>query len=315
MLAVKFDSKSVVVEETSPPAGSDVLVRVRACGICGSDLTILDSGFPIYGIPGHEIAGELMDGTPVAIEPIDPCGHCRYCLEGDYQVCPSGAGRIYGVGRHGGMAEQIRVPARCLVPLPRGLDARTGFLVEPLAVAIHGLRRARIDESLRLLVVGAGTIGLCAVVAAGSVGAEVALVARHGAQIEAGRKLGVEIVESERGGDYDVVIDCAGSESSTRMACEALRPNGTLLLLAPSWQTIQLPGFLALAKELEFVVSKMYGRTGTARDVDAAAAILSARPEVAEALISHRFPLADAPRAFETARNRKSGAIKVVLEP
>lgn len=315
MLAVKFDSKRVVVVEAPPPAGSDVLIRVRACGICGSDVTILDSGFPIYGIPGHEIAGELMDGTPVAIEPIDPCGDCRYCLGGDYQICSSGADRIYGVGRHGGMAEQIRVPARCLVPLPRSLDAKTGFLVEPLAVAIHAVRRASIDKSMRVLVVGAGTIGLCAAVAASSVGAEVALVARHAAQVEAGEKLAVELVEQDRAGVYDVVIDCAGTPSATAMACEALRPNGMLLLLAPSWETIELPGMLSIAKELEFVVSKMYGRTETARDIDAAAVTLGARPEVADALISHRFPLADAPAAFETARDRKSGAIKVVLEP
>ena len=315
MLAVKFKSKRVVVEEVPPPTGSDVLVRVRACGICGSDWTLLESGYPIHGIPGHEIAGELMDGTPVAIEPLDPCGDCRYCVQGDYQVCPGGADRIYGVSRDGGMAEQIRVPARCLVTLPRGLDARTGFLVEPLAVAIHGVRRARVEKSARVLVVGAGSIGLCAAVAASSVGAEVALLARHAGQIEAGVKLGVEIVEPGCLGQYDVVLDCAGTQSATATAWQALRPNGTLLLLAPSWGTIEIPGFTAIAKELQFVVSKMYGSVGTLRDVDSAAAILASRDEIADALISHRYPLADATRAFETARDRKSGAIKVVLEP
>jgi 2-desacetyl-2-hydroxyethyl bacteriochlorophyllide A dehydrogenase len=315
MLAVKFESKRVVVEEVPPPTGSDVLVRVRACGICGSDWTLLESGYPIHGIPGHEIAGELPDGTPVAIEPLDPCGDCRYCVQGDYQVCPGGADRIYGVSRDGGMAEQIRVPARCLVTLPRGLDARTGFLVEPLAVAIHGVRRARVEKSARVLVVGAGSIGLCAAVAASSVGAEVALLGRHPGQIEAGVKLGVEIVEPDRLGQYDVVLDCAGTQSATATACQALRPNGTLLLLAPSWGTIEIPGFTAIAKELQFVVSKMYGCVGTLRDVDSAAAILASRDEIADALISHRYPLADATRAFETARDRKSGAIKVVLEP
>jgi threonine dehydrogenase-like Zn-dependent dehydrogenase len=315
MLAVKFDSKRVLVEEMSAPSGDDVLVRVRACGICGSDVMMLDSGYPMYGIPGHEISGELMDGTPVAIEPIDPCGVCRYCLDGDYQVCPSGADRIYGVSKHGGMAEQIRIPTRCLVLLPRGLDARTGFLVEPLAVAIHGVRQARIEKSMRVLVVGGGSIGLCSAVAGSAVGAEVALVARHAAQVEAGEKLGVEIVGSEPGGDYDVVIDCAGTPSATAMACETLRPKGTLLMLAPSWDTIELPGFMSVAKELEFVVSKMYGRVGTAREIELAADLLAAREEIADALISHRFPLSDAPRAFETARDRKSGAIKVVLEP
>ena len=137
MRAVRFDSKKVIVDEMPEPVGSDVLVRVRACGICGSDVTILDSGFPIRGIPGHEIAGELEDGTPVAIEPLDACGGCRYCADGDYQVCAGADSAIYGVSRDGGMAEQIRVPARCLVPLPRNLDPRSGFLVEPVVQRSH----------------------------------------------------------------------------------------------------------------------------------------------------------------------------------
>ena len=315
MLAVKFDSGKVVLDEVPAPSGDGVLVNVRGCGICGSDVTILDSGFPIFGIPGHEIAGELEDGTPVAIEPIDPCGRCRYCLGGDHQVCVSGIEMVYGVGRDGGMAEQIRVPADCIVPLPRGLDATTAFLVEPLAVAVHGIRRARIDGSMRVLVVGGGTIGLCAVAAATSARAQVDLVARHPAQISGGRQLGAEIVDSGKDGDYDVVLDCAGSASATAASCEALRPNGTLLMLASSWDSIELPGLVVAAKELDIVISTMYGRAGTVRDVDAAAAILGNREEVSDALISHRFPLSKAPEAFQVSRDRKGGAIKVVLEP
>jgi threonine dehydrogenase-like Zn-dependent dehydrogenase len=315
MLAVRFDSGKVVLDDVPSPNGAGVLVNIRACGICGSDVTILDSGFPIYGIPGHEMAGELEDGTPVAIEPIDPCGSCRYCLGGEHQVCVSGTEMIYGIGRDGGMAQQVRVPAECIVALPRGLDATTGFLVEPLAVAVHGVRRARIDGSMRVLVVGGGTIGLCAVAVATSARAQVGLVARHPAQIEAGRLLGAEIVESGAGGDYDVVLDCAGTASATALACEALRPQGTLLMLASSWDTIELPGLSVAAKELEIVISTMYGRAGTVRDADAAAAILGNREEVAVALISHRYPLSKAPEAFEKSRDRRGGAIKIALEP
>jgi len=317
MIGVRFEQQRVVVDEMPAPTGEGVLVRVRACGICGSDLEMLDRGFPIAGIPGHEIAGELEDGTPVAIEPIAACGGCLPCREGRYQVCGSGPAMIFGIGRDGGMAEAIRVPARCLVPLPRGVDGRTGFLVEPLAVAVHGLRRARLDGASRVLVVGGGTIGLAAVAASTSAGAETALVARHAAQIAAGARLGAEIREagSVSGEDYDVVIDCAGTESAWATACEALRPNGTLLMLASSWDRIVLPAIALAVKELEIVVSTMYGRTAAMRDVDAAAAILGTREELPEALVTDRFSLADAPKAFERARDRRAGVIKVVLEP
>ncbi len=315
MLAVKFDSGKIVLDEVPVPSGDGVLVKIRACGICGSDVSILDSGFPIFGIPGHEIAGELEDGTPVAIEPMDPCGRCRYCLGGDHQVCVKGNEMIYGVGRNGGMAEQIIVPAECLVPLPRGLDATTGFLVEPLAVAVHGVRRAGIDAATRVLVIGGGTIGLSAVTVATSARAQVDLVARHPAQIAAGRQLGADIVESGKDGDYDVVLDCAGSPSATETSCEALRPKGTLLMLASSWGKIEVPGLTVAAKELDIVWSTMYGRSGTTRDVDAAAAILGNREEVSDALISHRYPLSKAPEAFLKSRDRKGGAIKIALEP
>ncbi|MFO0688020.1 MAG: alcohol dehydrogenase catalytic domain-containing protein [Myxococcota bacterium] len=248
MLAVRFDSKRVSVGEKPRPKGPGVLVRVRGCGICGSDVAMLDSGFPVTGTPGHEISGELADGTPVAIEPIAPCGCCRYCETGNYQVCVHGPAMVYGVGKDGGMAEEILVEPRCIVPLPRSVDARIGFLVEPLAVAVHGVRRAGLHGGQRVLVVGGGAIGLSAVAAALAAKAHVALVARHPAQIAAGRLLGAEIVESGAGGDYDVVLECADSASAVATACEAIRPNGTLLMLASSWGSLELPGLVVAAK-------------------------------------------------------------------
>ena len=316
MLAVKFEDKQVVLEDVPPPTGEGVLVDVRACGICGSDVTILDSGFPISGTPGHEISGLLEDGTPVAIEPIAPCGDCRFCRTGDTQVCTRGNDMVYGVGRDGGMAEQVRVPARCLVPLPRGVDAATGFLVEPLAVAVHGVRRAALDGTMRVLVMGGGTIGLCAAGAARAAHSEVDLVARHPAQVAAARQLGANVIEAGSGsGGYDVVLDCAGTPSAVEASCEALRSKGLLLMLASSWGALEVPGLTAAAKELDIAISTMYGQAGTARDVDAAAALLGQDEAIADALVSDRFPLSSAPAAFERSRDRRAGAIKVVLEP
>jgi threonine dehydrogenase-like Zn-dependent dehydrogenase len=315
MLAVRFDAQKVVLDDVRRPEGDGVLVRVRACGICGSDLTILDSGFPIHGIPGHEISGELEDGTAVAIEPIDPCGSCEPCIDGDYQICRNGNDMIYGIGRDGGMAEYVRVPERCVITLPRGVDPRSACLVEPLAVAVHGVRRAGVKGSSRVLVIGGGSIGLATAAATIATGTAVDLIARHGAQVASARQLGANVIDSGAGGDYDIVLDCAGTESAGADACDALRPNGLLLMLAPSWDKVILPGMVVAAKELEFKVAMMYGRSGSVRDVDAAALMLAEREEIGDALISHRFPLAQAPDAFEAARDRRGGAIKVVLEP
>jgi threonine dehydrogenase-like Zn-dependent dehydrogenase len=311
MRAVRFEAGAVRVVDAPAPLGEGVRVRIRGCGICGSDLAMLGSGFPLGGIPGHECAGELDDGTPVALEPIAPCGHCEFCVRGDYQVCRVGIPMIYGVGRDGGMSEEMLVPERCLVRLPRGVRVEDACLVEPLAVAIHGVRRAGIRGGERVCVVGAGPIGLCAVAACVAAGCETSLVARHPAQIAAGRRLGAKAP----GKEADVAIDCAGTTSALAECCERLRPNGMLVLLAAYWDALVLPGFAFAAKELALVSATMYGRLGPGRDIDAAAALLAATPEIAEALITHRFPLSQAPAAFAAARDRAGGAIKVVLEP
>jgi len=311
MRAVRFEGKAVRLVEAPAPGGPGVRVRIRGCGICGSDIAMLDSGFPMAGIPGHELAGELDDGTPVAIEPLAPCGHCEFCLRGDYQVCRSGVAMIFGVGRDGGMADEVIVPERALVRLPRRVRVEDACLVEPLAVALHGMRRANLRGNERVCIVGGGPIGQSAVAASVAAGCETALVARHPAQVEAGRRLGA--VEAK--GEYDVAAECAGTPSATAECCERLRPNGTLLLLAAFWDALTLPGIPVAAKELVIVTASMYGRFGASRDVDAAAALLAARPEIAECLITHRFPLAQAGAAFAAARDRRGGAIKVVLEP
>ncbi len=315
MRAVRFESGEVRVVDAAEPRGPGVRVRVAACGICGSDLAMLAAGFPLAGIPGHEIAGELADGTAVAIEPVAPCGACEFCRAGDYQVCRSGVEMIYGVGRNGGMAREIVVPERCLVALPRGLDPRNASLVEPLAVGVHGLRRAGVRGGERVGVIGGGAIGLCAVAAAVAAGCEVSLAARHDRQREVGARLGAKPLGASGAGEVDVAIDCAGTESSLAQCSEVLRPNGRLLLLSSSWGPLQLPGLTLAAKELAITVSSMYGRSVQGRDIDAAASLLAARPEIGALLITHRFPLEAAADAFRTARDRAAGAIKVVLEP
>lgn len=263
------------------------------------------------GTFGHEIAGVLDDGTPVAIEPLYGCGTCDQCLGGASHLCRTGLTTFLGYAVDGGMAERVRVPAGSLVPLPASLSLGDACLVEPLAVGVHGLRLADIKGGVRVAVVGAGGIGLLAAAAAVAAGADVAVEARHESQRAAAERLGAA---TSPHGEYDVVVEAAGTESALARAVELCRPSGVVLFLSLHWAPVAIPGFASLTKELRYQWSMAYGIHGGGRDLDTAAMLLASNPDIAHTLITHRFPLTDAPEAFRVAADRKHGALKVVLE-
>jgi L-iditol 2-dehydrogenase len=314
MRAVRAGNGSVEVREVPPPGGPGVVVDVRSAGICGSDLHLIaGTDFPPPAVTlGHEIAGLTENGTPVAIEPFDPCGRCEPCVRGDEHLCVRGGSVLYGIGRDGGMADRVVVPERCLVPLPAGVDVRDASLVEPLAVVVHSLRRSAVRPDQRVVVIGGGTIGLCAVAAARARGCEVALVARHDAQRDAGERLGA--IEAGDGG-YDLVIEAAGSDSALALAIDLAKPGASVVIPGIYWGPVTVPGMAMCLKEVSLCPTALYGRGAGGRDVDAAAALLATTPGLADTLITHRFPLDAAAEAFAVAASRDQGAIKVVLEP
>jgi threonine dehydrogenase-like Zn-dependent dehydrogenase len=312
MRAVHYVDGRVVVEDCPEPTGEGVRVHVRAVGICGSDLHMHAMGLPIPVIPGHEIGGVLDDGTPVSVEPLQPCGDCPQCRSGDYNMCEKVPGNVLGVGIDGGMAERIVVPESSLIYLPANVEPGDACLIEPMAVALHGLRKAGLDGDMRVAVVGGGVIGLCAVAAAADACAEVSLVARHPQQVAAGERLGAVPVD----GTYDLVVECAGAEGAIERAVELCRPNGRLLLLSTYWDGLNFPHTAVAMKGITVYTAMMYAISGVGRDCDLAASLLSRNPQIAETLITHRLPLEEAARGYEIASDRKSsGAIKVVLEP
>jgi threonine dehydrogenase-like Zn-dependent dehydrogenase len=277
---------------------------------------MIDGGWPMASTPGHEIAGVLADGTPVAIEPVIGCGECPECRRGDYNLCPTQLTRFIGIGSPGGMQEELVVPEHCLVPLDASVRPEDASLVEPLAVAVHGLRLAGIGPSMRVAVIGGGAIGQCAVAAARHVGAEVALHARHDAQRECGTRLGASLLDPDAPGPgFDLVVDSAGTKSALETASNVARPGGTMVLLASYWDGFEPPGMAISTKEIRILPSFMYGRFDGGRDVETAAAVLAANAEIPRSIITHRLPLDAAAEAFDIARDRKSGAIKVVLTP
>jgi len=313
--AVHYGTDGIdVVDLDAVPAADDLVeVSVAAAGICGTDLSLGPLGM-LARVPGHEIAGRLEDGTPVAVEPLDGCAICDCCVRGDYHLCRSGVSRMLGIGADGGMAERVVARPHMIVRLPAGLRPEDASLVEPLAVAVHGLRIAGLGAGNTVAIVGGGTIGLCAAAAAlaldGTV--QVGLEARHEHQRLAAEALGVTV---SLHGQFDLVVEAAGSESAVERSLHLVRPGGRLLVLSMHLGAFPMQFLPAMMKEVRIVTSVTYNRHAGGRDFDSAAALLAARPEIASRLITHRFPLADARAAFAAAADRRSGAIKVVIEP
>ncbi len=310
MKAIRVENGQVQQVEASPPDQAGVMVRVSSASICGSDLHMLQMGFLEGRVPGHEFAGITPDGTRVAVEPLISCGHCRYCEQGYSAHCDSEI-QLYGVGMDGGMAELVNVPARCLVPLPSGLSVTDACLVEPLAVALHGLDRARVREGDRVLVIGGGSIGLATAAALQSRGIAFDLQARHPHQSDAAQTLGADPEVSD---GYDVVLDAVGSSQSLAEAASRIRPLGRIGMLGTFWEATAAPLELCM-KEAELLPAAMYRCHSPNRTFDEAGRALADHTHIARTLVSHRFPLEAAPQAFEIAANRQAGAIKIVFEP
>jgi threonine dehydrogenase-like Zn-dependent dehydrogenase len=310
MRAVRHTDAGIETIDVPAPDSDGTRVHVRSSGICGSDLHMLEWG-PMPVTLGHEVAGLLDDGTPVAVWPLAACGTCDRCVAGEASQCRTGPSQVYGIGRDGGMADELVVEPGCVVPLPDGLDAADAALVEPVACGVHALRRAGVRAADRVAVVGAGAIGLGAVAVAQWMDARVDVGARHPAQRDAAARIGAG---SEPTGEYDVVVDAAGTEGAVARCVELVRPGGTIALLASYWDPVPFPQFFTM-KEPVLVGANMHGRDASGTDMEAAAHVLADLPEVPAAMITHRFPLDRANEAFAVAADRAAGAIKVVLEP
>jgi threonine dehydrogenase-like Zn-dependent dehydrogenase len=218
---------------------------------------------------------------------------------------------VLGVGRNGGMADDVFVPRRCLTFLPSTVDVKDGCLVEPLAIAVHGMRISGFNGNQRVAVIGGGTIGICAVAVAKASSDTVGLAARYSHQRAAGSLLGATDVD----GQYDLIVECTGNSEAMNQAVRLCSPGATILALGTNWEGIQIPEVAAQSKEITMVFSTMYSARGAMRDFDVAAMLLARNPNIPKALITHRYPMVEVSKAFAAARDRRAGAIKVVLEP
>jgi L-idonate 5-dehydrogenase len=339
--AVIHAPRDLRIDEHDIPAvgAREVLVRIRAGGICGSDLHYyLHGGFGSVRIQepmilGHEIAGEVVETGPavsavapgdrVAVNPALPCGHCRFCLAGQPNHCLDmhfygSAMRIPHV--HGGFREMLVCSEEQAVKLPDGLAMETAAFAEPLAVCLHAARQAGDLLGARVLVTGAGPIGALAILVARQAGArEIVATDIAAAPLAMARRIGadaaidvarhpeaLEPYAAEKG-RFDVVFEASGSERALAGAFGVVRPGGVIVQLGIAHDAMTLPMNLVVAKEI-----RIHG-TFRFHEEFAWAVRFLARGDIDVApLLTEIVPLAEAVRAFDLAADR-SRAMKVQL--
>src|SRR5437867_2198059 len=250
------------------PGPGQVLVRIRSCGICGSDLHYYHGGLPVPPVcPGHEISGEVAEvaagvdavrpGDRVTVEPLITCHRCPACRVGDYQLCRNL--QLLGIHADGGFAEYRCVPAYAVFKLPDAMDLTVAALTEPTAVCVHAVRLAGVRLGDRVVVLGAGTIGLLAALAARAAGAaEVLVTARHPHQHEAATRLGARpfsdaddgmLTDYTSGHPVDVVIETVGGSADTlNQALFHVRPAGTVSVLGVFTAPVSMNGLILVVK-------------------------------------------------------------------
>ncbi len=326
------------VEEVQVPAPGpgEVLVRVVAAGVCGSDVHMLHGRVPVAKTPitlGHEMAGTVAAAGPnagvslgqkVIVRAGAACGQCPACAAGDDNLCSQQ--KVLGMGEDGGFAQYVRAPASCLVPLPENVSFEVGaILADAVATPYHALAvRGGLKAGESVFVVGAGGVGLHAVLLARAMGAGLIVASDVRPQaLKRAKEMGADEVlpaqdaphkEVQRltEGGADIALDCVGQPESVAQALRSLRPGGRAVVLGMGQQPLTLPPPTLFAwRELSVIGS--FG--STRRDLDGVIAmVLSGRLDLSHS-ITGRLPLREANAALAQLEDPGGDHVRIVLSP
>lgn len=329
------------VEEVDKPTitlPDQALVKIRAVGVCGSDVHFYERGRigpyvvkdPV--ILGHESAGEVVEvgkavtnlspGDKVAVEPGVPDRTCWYCKTGRYNLCAA----VPFMGTppwDGAFCEYVAWPADFCFKLPEGLSFEQGAMTEPLAVGMQGTKRGEVSVGHSVVVLGCGPIGLVTLQAAKARGAtQIIATDVQQSRLELAAKLGatdtinakdsdpVGRVRELSNGGVDVALETAGTVTTTQQACAMVRMGGVVTLIG-------MPAELEFDLPVLDIICREYDVRGVFRYCNCyppALALMAAREVDVNSLITHRFPLDEVKAAVDFAKDRKDVAIKVMVE-
>lgn len=320
------------------PRAGELLLRMRAVGLCGSDLHWWAEG-RIHSTParypqilGHEPVGEVLavgagvedfrPGDLVSVEPSLTCGHCEYCIAGRHNLCVS-ARFQGGPEAPGFLRDYAVIPVHNADRVPEGLTVHQATLIEPVAVWVHvfELEPVRLGDTVAVL--GAGSIGLLGIAMAKQAGAEMVLACdRVPHRLDLARRMGADeavltrerdfrelVMDRTRGRGVDAVFDAAGSPETIALGLRCVRPGGTLVLIGiPEPLEFAVDLHAALAKELRIQAVRRSNHKG------AQAAALLASGRISTELITHRLPLERAQEGFEILHSYSDGVGKLVFD-
>lgn len=348
--AVLFGSNDLrVVERDVPvPEAREVLIKVKACAICGTDPKILAHGWqnmPPFGeyIPGHEFTGEVVAlgdtvdefkvGDRVAVETHKGCGTCENCLKGAYTNCfnygnKEKGHRHYGFTVNGGYAEYVVMHINVVHHLPDNVSFDEGTLATTGGTVLYGYETVGdLNGGETVVVSGPGAIGLMAVEYAKMRGAsKVILTGTRESRLKIGRELGADVTinvreekdvtkkimeETELGRGADVFIECSGSKDAIAMSIDVMKKCGRILFVgfSPDLASMDM-------KKFTLMNLSAYGTRGEGAQATGLAVKLIGQGKLtAKSLVTHSFPLNEINKAFDTFVNRVGGAIKVLVKP
>lgn len=325
----------IELEESEIPSitSEEVLIQVKTCGICGSDIHAYRGTHPFIHPPivlGHEFSGEvskiglrvkdMQKGEMVTVEPNIACGRCYNCLNGRYNICLDL--KVMGcAGHNGAFAEYIAVPKDRVMKLPQGISYDEAALIEPVAVAVHAVKKAEQRGGDRVLILGAGPIGLLIMQAAKIGGAKETIITDIvdyrlrksrdlGADqaINSGREDLVKLIKRNYGEAIDLIYDL-GTEETFSQAIQIARKGTKILVVAVPQQRIGSNLAYVQDGELEILGSLMYVR----EDFITAVKLVHQGKIRVRPLITNRFRLEEIDIVFQEIVNPKEGIIKVLI--
>ena len=317
----------------------DVLVRVRACGICGSDIHGYD-GSTGRRIPplvmGHEASGvvsevganvtDVKPGEHVTFDSMIYCGKCRFCQRGKINLCDNR--QVMGVSpgeyrRHGAFAEYVAVPRRIVFKMPEGLKFEHAAMIEPVSVVVHAAGLAKVTLGETAVVVGAGMIGLLAVQALKAAGyTRVIAVDLDDNKLATAKLLGAEVTFNPKNcdaaqeiqelthGGADLAMECVGATAPVKTAVAAVRKGGAVTLVGNLSPNIEFPLQSVVTREIT-----VYGSCASSGEYPACLDLLARGVVKVDPIISAMAPLEEGAAWFERLYGHDSGLMKVILQP